>query len=363
MLKKITEFAIDKIRKNLTEFSDCFLSEQSENYVYKKWYGHGWTEGFWTAMIWLAYEMTGEAVFAETAMGQLDYFKKRIYEEIDIDTHDLGFLYSLSCVSAYKLTGDEMAKKAALRAAELLIGRFHEKGEFIQAWGSLNEKENYRLIIDCLLNLPLLYWASEETGDAKFADIAKRHLKTTLNCIFREDNTTHHTFYFNPETGAKVRGETHQGYSDTSCWARGQAWGVYGTALSYAYTEDESIIPYFNRATECFISRLPEDNVPYWDMIFTDGDEPRDTSAAAIAVCGILEMNKYVKNEKFMEKCTDIMNSLCENYLTDENSNGLLTDAMYSRPRNDNPECNVWGDYFFMEAIMRFNNPDWKMYW
>ena len=169
--------------------------------------------------------------------------------------------------------------------------------------------------------------------------------------------------YFDPETGEKLCGVTHQGYSDNSCWARGQAWGICGIAFSYSYTRDERLIPLFNELTECFLSKRPKDNVPYWDMVFTDGDEPRDTSAAAIAACGILEMNKYIKNEKFMSFCTNMIKSLCENYLTQDFSNGILTDGMYSRPHGDKPECNIWGDYFFMEALMRINNPNWKMYW
>lgn len=363
MLDKAIKFSVDKVRANLDEFADKFPAPESKNYVYPKTDCTSWTEGFWTAMIWLAYEFTGEDAFKKTALSQIDIFKNRADKRIETDMHDLGFLYSLSCVSAYKLTGDKKARDTAIEAAELLLMRFREKGQFIQAWGSITDENNYRLIIDCLLNLPLLYWATEETGNPKYADIAKRHLHTAIGCVIREDFTTHHTFYFDRNTGEKLRGVTHQGYSNSSCWARGQAWGVCGIALSYAYTKDESLIPLFNGVTDCFISKLPKDNIPYWDMVFTEGDEPRDTSAAAIAACGILEMNKYVKNEKYMKVCMDMMNALCVGYLTDEKSNGILTEGMYSRPHGDNPECNIWGDYFFMEALMRLNNPDWKMYW
>lgn len=363
MYNKEILFAAEKIKAAMSDFTSDFPAEESTGNVYGKGSGVSWTEGFWTGMLWLAYELTGDDEFKNAASGHIDYYKNRIDNEIGTDTHDLGFLYSLGCVSAYKLTGDEKAKTAAISAAEKLITRFHEKGEFIQAWGSLNDRNGYRLIIDCLLNLPLLYWASEETGNAKYADIAKRHLYTALDCVIRDDNTTHHTFYFDPDTGEKVKGVTAQGYSDTSCWARGQAWGVYGIALSYAYTGDEKLIPYFNRVTDCFISKLPKDNVPYWDMIFTDGDEPRDTSAAAIAICGILEMNKYVQNGEYLAKARDMMDALCKEYLTEEKSNGIIGGGMYNRPCGSKSECNIWGDYFFAEALMRFNNPDWKMYW
>ncbi len=154
-------------------------------------------------------------------------------------------------------------------------------------------------------------------------------------------------------------------YSDSSCWARGQAWAIYGIALGYAYTKSNALIDVFQRVTDAFIERLPQDHIPYWDMIFTEGDEPRDTSAAAIAVCGIMEMERYVHNEKYIKYADLMLNSLNEHYTTKDMaySNGLLTDGMYGRTRGDNPECNIWGDYFYMEALMRKRNPDWNMYW
>lgn len=364
MFERAIKFSLDKIKNNMIDFSDAFPSAESHKYVYSRnTKCVDWTEGFWPGMLWLAYELTGEDKFKETAQGLDKLLEKRIYEKRGTDTHDLGFLYTLSCVAEYKLCGNEDAKNAALEAAQLLTERFHEKGQFIQAWGSLNDRDNYRLIIDCLMNLPLLFWASEVTGDSRYEDIAKKHFYTAIDCVIRDDYTTYHTFYFNPETGEKVKGVTRQGYSNDSCWARGQAWGVYGIALAYRYIRDDSLIELFNKVTDCFLSRLPEDGIPYWDMIFTAGSEPRDTSAAVIAACGILEMNKYVKNDSYKESCMKMMRALEDGYLAGESSNGILTDAMYSRPDGSEPECNIWGDYFYLEALMRLNNPDWKMYW
>ena len=216
-----------------------------------------------------------------------------------------------------------------------------------------------------MLNIPLLFWAAETTGEEKYRNMAVSHLKATVSNAIRDDFTTHHTFYFDKETGRPLRGETHQGYSDDSCWARGQSWGIYGTALGYSYTKDESIIPIFNGLVDCFLSKLPEDKVPYWDMIFTNGDEPRDTSAASITLCGILEMNKHVPNERYMQAAEEILNSLIDKYMTDKiTSTGLLTDGMYARMRGDRPECNIWGDYYFMEALVRIvSGGEWKKYW
>lgn len=363
---KALRYCIDKERANIPVFGGLYPCPQSRANLYDAQTNYDWTNSFYSGMLWLAYENTKEECFINKAKEHSRDFRSRIENRLDtLETHDIGFLYSLSCVADYKLTGDESAKETALMAAELLIKRFRPEGGFIQAWGSLDDESNYRLIIDCLLNLPLLFWASEVTGDDKYREIAITHAHTALKYAVRDDFTTYHTFYFDPATGAPSRGETCQGYSDSSCWARGQAWGIYGSALAYAYTGDESFIPIHNGVTDLFISRLPDDSVPYWDMIFTEGDEPRDTSAAAIAVCGILEMSRHIKNEEHMKAAERMMESLIGSYMTDKlTSTGLLTDAMYSSPNGDRPECNIWGDYYFMEALVRIKTGNkWKMYW
>ena len=363
-IEKSFQFVLGKLDKDLDKFTDKFPGEQSKNYVYQPTENGSWTESFYTGMLWLSYEITKDEKYLKVIRSHINSFKDRIEKEHNVNHHDLGFLYTLSCVSAYKLTGDEEAKEIAIKAAKKLITRFQEKGQFIQAWGEMNEPNNYRLIIDCLLNLPLLFWATEVTGDNKYADIAKKHLKTAISVVLRDDGTTHHTYFFDIETGAPLKGVTAQGYSDDSCWARGQAWGIYGTALAYTYTKDEFILETYKTITDCFISKLPKNYVPFWDMDFTDGDDqPRDTSAAAIAVCGILEMDKYIKEPKYKDYADKMMESLMDNYLTEDYSNGILSDAMYSRKSGHNPECNIWGDYYFTEAIMRYKNPDWKIYW
>ena len=201
MLDKTIGFSVSKVRKLAMDFVDKFPAEQSNGYVYGTLENASWVEGFWTGMLWLSYELTGDKKFKEIAEGHIDIFKDRIDRRIGVDFHDLGFLYTLSCVSAYKMTGNTVARDTALAAADLLIHRFHEKGEFIQAWGKMGERDNYRLIVDCLLNIPLLHWATETTGDNKYRDIAIKHLKTTVSVAIREDFTTYHTFYFNPDTG------------------------------------------------------------------------------------------------------------------------------------------------------------------
>ena len=198
------DLAVDLVRENLKTFTHCFPDSNSRNNFYPQSDNREWTTGFWTGEIWLAYERTGEAVFREAGTIQAESFLKRIRERVDVDNHDMGFLYTPSCVAAYRLTGNETAREAALLAADNLMGRFQEKGQFFQAWGQLGARDNYRLIIDCLLNMPLLFWASETTGDKRYREKAEAHIRTAMNCVIRPDHSTYHTYFFDPETGAPV---------------------------------------------------------------------------------------------------------------------------------------------------------------
>ncbi len=359
-------YARDVVKKSLDCFYDCFPTEQSENLVFGKFENVSWTTGFYEGILWLLYELTGDKEFYKSAKHHSGLFHKRLLDRVELEHHDMGFLFSLSSVADYKITGDKQARLDGIEAADWLMERYQPKGRFIQAWGAMDDAASYRFIVDCMLNIPLLFWASETTGDNKYYEAAYNHMKTSIANIIREDASSYHTFFFDPVTNKPLRGETHQGFSDDSCWARGQAWAVYGLALCCRYTRDEAILPLYTRVTQYFIDHLPSDFVPYWDLIFGDGSgEPRDTSAAAIAVCGILEMNKYHENQAFTEAAEKMMTSLSEKYTTKDfpQSNGILKDGMYSRKHGHKPECTSWGDYFYLEALMRMKNKDWNLYW
>ena len=368
--------ALKKIDENTKTFINLFPRPCSTNYVYPGILNGGewddWTSGFWTGMLWLAYEITGEERYRKTASFQIKSYDERITNKVAVNHHDLGFLYTPSVVAGYKITGNERAKQAGLKAANHLLGRYKEKGEFIQAWGDLNDPTAYRLIIDCNLNVPLLFWAAEVTGDQKYREIAAKHINTAAKVVVREDSSTHHTFYFDPETGNPVKGVTAQGAGDDSAWARGQAWGVYGFPLAYSYLKDEKFVDLFKRVTNYFLNHLPSDNICYWDLVFDENSgEERDTSATAIAVCGMLEMIKYLPDSDpdkkiYQNAVNAIMKSLITKYTTKniEYSNGLLTEAVYSKPNGSGvDECCIWGDYFYMEALVRIMKPEWKKYW
>ena len=361
----------DQVRCNMEYFGTRFPSSATRNQTYGVIDNIEWTDGFWTGLLWLCYEYTGDDAFNNLALKNVDSFLNRVEKRIELDHHDLGFLYSLSCVAGYKLTGSAEGRKAGLLAADKLMERFQEKGGFIQAWGELGARDNYRLIIDCLLNIPLLHWAFLETGKPVYRNAAMRHYEAACNNVIRDDASAYHTFYFDPETGEPLKGVTRQGYSDDSAWARGQAWGIYGIPLNYRYVKDDSAFNLFKGMTNYFLNRLPEDEVCYWDLIFTDGsNQSRDSSAAAIGVCGIHEMLKYlpeVESDKntyrYAMHC--ILRSLMERYTAPEikPGNPVLLHGVYSWHSGKGvDEGNIWGDYYYMEALMRFYK-DWNLYW
>lgn len=361
----------DQVRCNMEYFGTRFPSSATRNQTYGVIDNIEWTDGFWTGLLWLCYEYTGDDAFKNLALKNVDSFLNRVEKRIELDHHDLGFLYSLSCVAGYKLTGSAEGRKAGLLAADKLMERFQEKGGFIQAWGELGARDNYRLIIDCLLNIPLLHWAFLETGKPVYRNAAMRHYEAACNNVIRDDASAYHTFYFDPGTGEPLKGVTRQGYSDDSAWARGQAWGIYGIPLNYRYVKDDSAFNLFQGMTNYFLNRLPEDEVCYWDLIFTDGsNQSRDSSAAAIGVCGIHEMLKYlpeVESDKntYRHAMHCILRSLMERYTAPEikPGNPVLLHGVYSWHSGKGvDEGNIWGDYYYMEALMRFYK-DWNLYW
>lgn len=367
--------AVDLVRRNATEFTDVFPDSNSQEQFYPKTANVEWTTGFWTGEIWLAYEQCRDPLLLQAGEVQVNSFLDRITRRVDVDNHDMGFLYTPSCVAAYKLTGNETARKAALMAADNLLDRFQEKGQFFQAWGELGARDNYRLIIDCLLNMPLLFWASEVTGDEYYEKKARAHIETAMKYVIRPDHSTYHTYFFDPDTGMPVKGVTHQGHRDGSAWSRGQAWGIYGSAYSYRILKKEEYLDVFRKVSDYFMEHLPSDLIPYWDFDFDDGStEPRDSSAAAIAACGMLEMADQLTGEEG-EACRAtarrLMKALVKNCAvrSEKESNGLLLHGTYARASENNPctnrgvdECNTWGDYFYLEALTRLLG-NWKSYW
>lgn len=371
-LPKEIDFVLRKIRDNQQEFEELVPPAASINQRYIPEENTDWTASFWIGMLFLAKELTGSGDFDSTINSQMHVFNQRLEQEIELETHDIGFLYILSAIADYRVNGNEASKEMAVKAADLLMKRYSPKAKIIQAWGNLDDpNERGRMIIDCLMNLPLLYFASEVTGDERYKNAAYAHALQTQKYIVRPNYTTYHTYFFDTETGEALDGKTAQGYSDSSCWARGQAWGIYGFTLSYLYTGDTSFLDTAKHLADYFISELPKDKVCYWDLVFNDGSgEERDSSAASIAVCGLLELAKQLplSNEKqasYQETALTIMKALSDHYTTRNtpDSNGLLLHGVYDKNSDKGvDECMIWGDYYYVEALARLAI-SWYSYW
>jgi len=361
-IKKI----IVKIERNMERFGYDFPSACATDGKYRIKGNDDWTNSFWTGMIALAYEYTGDAKFLHRIEANMVSFQKRLDDHFVLDHHDIGFLYSLSAGAAYKLTGNETYRATLLQAADVLLNRFQEKGNFIQAWGKYGDSKEYRVIIDSFINLPLLFVATEYSGKSIYKEVALKHYATLLKTVFRDNASTYHTYYFDIETGQPAYGATHQGHSDTSTWARGQAWAILGIPLNESYIHSAIFPEVYPSVVEVFLNHLPKDLIPYWDFDYTD-EEPsaKDSSAAAIAACGFLEAAQQKAYSEAEGIAKGLIYQLGELY-TDapEGNEGLLQHGVYAFAEGKGiDEPNLWGDYFYFEALMRLANNQWNRYW
>lgn len=359
--QRAIEDAIVKTRKNLEAHSGKFPHiANDKSYVWED--NDDWIDGFYTGIAWLCYEYGKEDYFREQAELQVASFDSRLKAKHCLEHHDVGFLYGLSAFAGWVVERNAQHKELALRAADHLLGRWREQAGLIQAWGAAEDADNGgRIIIDCLLNLPLLYWASEATGKPEYAEIAERQAELSRRYLVRGDDSSYHTFYFDPETGHAIRGGTHQGYTDGSTWTRGQAWGIYGFALSYRYTGNKRFLETAKRLAVYFIERIPESGIVYWDFDAPVHAETNpDSSASAIAACGMLELLEHLEDgdalkERLKQAVQLTMNALVDTCATiGQEAEGLIDHGSYHVRGDRGPDgYMIWGDYYYLEALLR----------
>ncbi|MYM23800.1 glucuronyl hydrolase [Duganella sp. FT135W] len=321
----------------------------------------GWTTGFWTGQLWLAHALTGQHALRRAAEQQTASFIARLEQDVDLQHHDLGFLYMLSCATAHHLCGQPGAHAATLGAAQRLLARFLPGAGVIQSWGTMDDAEQRgRVIIDGIMNLPLLHWAARTTGDPAYTDVARSHLQRTRTHLVRPGGSTYHTFHFDADNGAALRPSTHQGLADDSCWARGQAWGIYGFALNHRHLPELKLLDDAMRLADYFLAQLPPDRIALWDLSLPhDGGEPRDSSACAIAACGLLEIADQLpegaQRQHYHGAALDLLEALtlhCAGHRPA--SGGLLRHGVYHRAADLGvDEATLWGDYYYLEALAR----------
>ncbi|MGE7823322.1 glycoside hydrolase family 88 protein [Paenibacillus sp. NPDC093718] len=363
MWAKAIEQAVEQTRRNIGRFGEQFPHVSKNGRYYELNSNSDWTDGFWSGILWLCYEYTGEDVFQDTAIRTVESFRQRLQDKPSLDHHDIGFLYSLSAKAGWIVEQNEEARHTALESADILMNRWREGPQLIQAWGRENDPENGgRIIIDCLMNLPLLYWAYEQTGEVKYAEAARIHAEKSRRFLVRGDDSSYHTFYFDPVTGDAVRGGTHQGYRDGSTWTRGQAWGIYGFVLAYRALKNSEFLETSKRMAKYFADRLPADYVVYWDFDAPQIPETkRDSSASAIASAGMLELMQHLEphdplKKQLSDAVVNTMTSLSQNYTPDPASDeqGFIRRGSYSVRSGASPDdYTIWGDYYYLESLMR----------
>lgn len=356
--------ALAAVRRNAERLGDARPKIGRQDLTYQPCGVRDWVDGFWPGQLWLAYQRTGDSAFRATAERHRAYFAERITRPADCN-HDLGFLYSLSAVADFKLTGNDESRAIALRAADLLASRFRPQGQFIQAWNPSAHRfpdgfpAEGRMIIDCMVNLGLLVWATRETGDARYADIAAKHAETARAHLIRPDSSTFHSFNFDPVSGEPIAGTTVQGFADASCWSRGQAWGIHGFALTYSYTRERRFLDAAVRLAEYVAERVPDGRVPPWDYRLPHGaPDPVDSSAGAITAAGLLLLADQCdpgEAERWRALASSMLTVLTEECALFDNpdAQGLLAHGASFVAEGLSDNMLPYGDYFYLEALMR----------
>ena len=317
-----------------------------------------WTCGFFPGVYWLYYQLTGDKAIEKEALR----FTARLSDIPAIKTtHDLGFMVFCSYGKQYEVEKDSVSAAAIVEASNSLISRFDPSIGLIRSWNF--GKWNYPVIIDNMMNLEMLFWASEYTGNPQYRDIAIKHADKTMENHFREDNSSYHVVSYNNDGTVESKG-THQGYSDSSSWSRGQAWALYGYTLCYRFTKDNRYLEQSENIATLIIDNktTPKDHIPYWDYDAPNiPDEPRDASAAAVTASALLELQLYVdKNlaKIYKDYAASIIRSLSSpEYLADKGDNGFFilkhsTGAASLGSEIDVPL--VYADYYFLEALKRY---------
>ncbi|HAO77497.1 MAG TPA: hypothetical protein DCQ92_00710 [Verrucomicrobia subdivision 3 bacterium] len=363
-LRQAYDLCVRKTRRNIKALADeprSWSNAADGNYASNNegFYEIGnWTSSFFTGMALLAWRETGDEYFLQQTLRLAPAYREKVFTRFVDTHHDLGFLYTLYSVALYKLTQDKAHREVGLRAAEVLYQRFNHQGGFIRAWGHMNTTEQDNLaIIDCMMNLPLLYWASLESGDPKFRDAAIKQADTILKNFIRADDSVFHAYRFDLKTGKSIGGDNYCGRSVDSHWVRGTTWAIYGFAISYRYTGDKKYLDASLRLARKFNQELNGDAIPVWDFRLPAGEAPlRDSSAAAVAVCGYQELEKLGAADALITKAKEsLLYHICSDaYLNfDDNCRGVLRDGQVglNGPGSAQNAYTSWGDYYLMEAL------------
>jgi unsaturated chondroitin disaccharide hydrolase len=341
------EQALDSVESRLENSDYPHITEGGEWVTSEDGF---WTGGFWIGLLWAGYEARGDERFRATAERLMEKFALRSGEEFN---HDLGMMFGPSAVRGWELTGNESYHAAAVAAAGTLAGQLNENGNFIPGWGFFGADDwSGASLVDTLMNLPLLLWASAETGDDSYRTAALLHGKTSIAHHVRPDGATHHVYHFDPSTGKPLHPGTYQGFGPLSCWARGQAWAITGCAQMAAAGAGDEFRLASERAARWYIEHLPADHIPYWDFDVAGDGEPRDASAGAIAAYGLLLLAELGTDLPAAETAEKSLRALVAEAQAPSLHPAILLHATADLPHGKGiDESTIYGDYYFVEAL------------
>jgi len=353
------DYIAESLRETVEVVGDSF-PVATENGVWDKDTG-GWTGGYFAGMLWMMYQATEDRYWLDQAQRYTEFLERL---KDNVNNIDVGILFWPSFDLGYAVAGIEKYREVGLAGARTMMKRFIPSGGYLQNWGRLGDPEQKGfVIVDCLINLDHLYWATRETGDSSFFRAATSHAGRTRVSHVRPDGSSYQVVEFDPETGMMLRGFKKQGYTDESTWSRGQSWGIYGFTRVYKHTRDKKFLETAMKMADWFITRLPADYVPYWDFSAPGiPDDARDTSAASMAASALIELSTLVeepgKADYYKKSAEKILSSLYVNYLTRDlpgRNYGVLTGGtyFYEIGRGVN-QANIWGDFYYLEALMRW---------
>ena len=326
-----------------------------------------WTNGFWGGILWQMYHLTKEDCF-KTAAEELEKKMDAALHNSRCMDHDSGFRWLPTAVANWRLTGNPESYNRGTIAADNLAGRFNLNGSFIRAWNDENGVNRAGwAIIDCMMNLPLLYWASEVQKDPRYKAVAMKHADMAMKNFIRQDGSSNHILCFDPETGELLQALGGQGYKEGSAWTRGQGWALYGFTLSYLHTKEARYLETAKKVADYFVSKIPESG-----LIPVDFDQPEDvdfedSTAAAIAACGLIELGKICREDaestadgrKYMDAALQILSALDEKRADyDEARDGILSHCSAQYHAEDHNLWFVYADYYYIEAVMKLTGDE-----
>lgn len=328
-----------------------------------------WTNGFWGGMMWLMYQATGNDDYRQTALRSEELLDKA-FSHFDRLHHDVGFMWHLVSGAGYRLTGNQASRSRNLYAAATLASRYNVRGDYIQAWNG-EEQIGYS-IIDCLMNLPLLYWASDELEVPRFRDIAMRHMDMTLRDHIRPNGSVNHIVDHERDRVGVKRILAGQGYSPESCWSRGLAWAIYGSILSYIHAGKEEYLEAAKRTADFFIEHCKKTSyLPVIDFLAPAEPVYYDGTAGMCAACGILEIANYVPDaeaRRYTQEAIHLLKACCQQFCDfgpEQDAVVLMGSERY--PHDDYGRQGlcipiIYGDFFFAEALAKLRGSDFLIW-